>query len=261
MFHTSVIASGSKGNCVLVTSSTTAILLDAGISMRSILQAMSNLGVDPSMLAAVVISHEHSDHTRSAGAICRKFKIPIYINRPTLAACGDRMGNVGDRLELFQTGSSFLIGDILVEAFAASHDAAEGNNFCFSPCDDPTKKLGVATDLGYPTQLSILKLSGLSTLVLESNHDDDMLQNGPYEWHLKQRIRSQHGHLSNNQAVGLLNSIIHPGLKNLVLAHLSEINNHPDIAEATMREYLHSIRSDINLIVANQYHHTPLIEV
>ncbi len=261
MFHTSVIASGSKGNCVLVTTSTTAVLLDAGVSMRSILDAMDEMGVSHDKLAAVVISHEHSDHTRSAGAISRKLKIPIYINRPTLAACGDRLGNVGDRLELFHTGSSFVIGDIQVEAFAASHDAAEGSNFCFYPINNPERKLGVATDLGYPTKLSIMKLSGVSTLVLESNHDDEMLMNGPYDWHLKQRIRSQHGHLSNEQAVGLISSIMHPGLKYLILAHLSEINNHPDLAESTMRDYLQSIRSDIKLIVANQYYHTPLIEV
>jgi phosphoribosyl 1,2-cyclic phosphodiesterase len=107
----------------------------------------------------------------------------------------------------------------------------------------------------------VVKLSNASTLILESNHDETMLMNGPYDWHLKQRIRSTHGHLSNLQAVGLLSSILHPGLKNLILAHLSEINNDPALALSTMRSYLDSIRSDINLQVARQDTHTPLLDV
>ncbi|MDD2227991.1 MAG: MBL fold metallo-hydrolase [Candidatus Cloacimonetes bacterium] len=261
MFQTTVIASGSKGNCVLVQTSSTAILLDAGISMYRILAAMEALHLDAGKLAAVVVSHEHGDHTRSVGAVSRKLKIPIMINRPTLSYCGDRLGNVGDRLVIFQTGSIFTIGDITVEAFAASHDAAEGCNFCMYPTDEPSRKLGIATDLGYPSQLSVFKLSGASTLILESNHDETMLMNGPYDWHLKQRIRSTHGHLSNIQAVGLLSSVYHPGLKNLILAHLSEVNNDPALAERTMRDYLDSIRSDIKLLVAAQNCPTPLIDV
>lgn len=261
MFQTTVIASGSKGNCVLVQTSSTAILLDAGISMRRIFEAMEALQINPYKLAAVVVSHEHGDHTRSVGAVSRKLQIPVMLNRPTLAYCGDRIGNVRDRINVFQTGSTFTVGDITIEAFAASHDAAEGCNFCFYPTHEPHKKLGVATDLGYPSQLSVLKLSGASTLILESNHDETMLMNGPYDWHLKQRIRSAHGHLSNIQAVGLLSSVLHPGLKNLILAHLSEINNDPSLAVSTMRNYLESVRSDINLLVAMQDRHTPLIDV
>jgi phosphoribosyl 1,2-cyclic phosphodiesterase len=183
------------------------------------------------------------------------------LNRPTLAYCGDRIGNVQDRITIFQTGSTFTVGDITIEAFASSHDAAEGCNFCLYPTHEPQRKLGVATDLGYPSQLSVLKLSAASTLILESNHDETMLMNGPYDWHLKQRIRSAHGHLSNIQAVGLLTSVLHPGLKNLILAHLSETNNDPTLAESTMRSYLESVRSDINLLVAMQDRHTPLIDV
>jgi phosphoribosyl 1,2-cyclic phosphodiesterase len=261
MFQTSVIASGSKGNCVLVQTSSTAILLDAGISMFRILEAMEALRIDPRKLSAILVSHEHGDHTRSVGAVSRKLRIPIMLNRPTLSRCGDRIGNVGDRIQIFQTGSSFTIGDISVEAFASSHDAAEGCNFCLYPASEPERRLGIATDLGYPSQLSVVKLSNASTLILESNHDETMLMNGPYDWHLKQRIRSTHGHLSNLQAVGLLSSILHPGLKNLILAHLSEINNDPALALSTMRSYLDSIRSDINLQVARQDTHTPLLDV
>ncbi|GAB1468497.1 MBL fold metallo-hydrolase [Candidatus Cloacimonadota bacterium] len=261
MFQTTVIASGSKGNCVLVQTASTAILLDAGVSMYRILETMVALHIDPAKLAAIVVSHEHGDHIRSVGAVSRKLKIPIMINRPTLSFCGDRLGNVGERLVIFHTGSSFTIGDITVEAFSASHDAAEGCNFCTYPTDEPSRKLGIATDLGYPSNLSVVKLSGASTLILESNHDETMLMNGPYDWHLKQRISSNRGHLSNNQAVGLLSTVYHAGLKNLILAHLSEVNNDPALAEKIMRDYLESIRSDIRLMVATQNSHTPLIDV
>jgi phosphoribosyl 1,2-cyclic phosphodiesterase len=261
MFQTSIIASGSKGNCVLVQTDDTALLIDAGISMRRILDTMATLEIPENRLAAVLVSHEHSDHIRSVGAIARKLKIPIYINRPTLSLCGDKLGNIGGLVNIFNTGSSFQIGDIEVEAFAASHDSAECCNFTFAPQRDNSRKLGIATDLGYPTQLSIMKLSGSSTLILESNHDEVMLMNGPYDWHLKQRIKSSQGHLSNIQAVGLVSSLPHHGLKNLILAHLSETNNDPILAERTMREYLSSIRSDAMLMVASQDTHTPLIDI
>lgn len=261
MFQTSVIASGSKGNCVLLQTSSTAILLDAGISLYRIVDAMQALHASVDKLAGVIVSHEHSDHIRSVGAVCRKLKIPIYINRPTLSRCEERLGRIDDRLHIFNTGSSFMIGDIVVEAFASSHDAADSCNFVFYPENMPERKLGVATDLGYPTNLSLHKLSGASTLILESNHDLTMLMDGPYEWHLKQRIRGNHGHLSNEQAVGLISALHHNGLKNLILAHLSEINNHPSIAEKTMRDYLESIRSDVKLLIAQQDRHTPLISV
>lgn len=261
MFQTCVIASGSKGNCVLVQTASTALLLDAGISMSRILVVLDIFHIPHSKLAAVIVSHEHSDHIRSVGAISRKLKIPIYINRLTLSRCEDRLGNIQNRIELFQTGNRFEIGDLIIEPFTSSHDAADSSNFLFYPEQNSQYKLGVATDLGYPTQLSVLKLSGASTLVLESNHDETMLLEGPYDWHLKQRIRSAQGHLSNVQAVGLISSIHHPGLKNLVLAHLSETNNLPSLAEKTMRSYLESIRSDVKLYVAAQDTHTPLLEV
>ncbi|MDD4309837.1 MAG: MBL fold metallo-hydrolase [Candidatus Cloacimonetes bacterium] len=261
MFQTTVVASGSKGNCVLVQSDSTALLVDAGVSMRRILEVMDRFNIPREKLAGVLVSHEHSDHIRSVGAISRRLDVPIYINRLTLSSCAEKLGNVGDKISLFNTGSSFRVGDIVVEAFSSSHDAADSCNFVLYPESEPSIKLGVATDLGYPSQLSVHKLSNTSTLILESNHDEIMLMEGPYDWHLKQRIRSQHGHLSNKQAVGLISSLIHPGLKNLILAHLSEINNCPIIAERTMREYLESIRCEVKLLVAQQDSHTPLIDV
>ncbi len=261
LFQTLVIASGSKGNCVLVQTDRTAVLLDAGVSMRRIQDSMADWGISFSKLSAIIVSHEHGDHTRSVGAISRKLRIPILINRSTLAQCDWKLGKVDDRIALFNTGTSIQVGDIIIEAFASSHDAADSCNFVFYPENEQSRRLGIATDLGYPTQLSVLKLSNASTLILESNHDEVMLMDGPYDWHLKQRIRSTQGHLSNVQAVGLLSSLMHPGLKNLILAHLSEINNHPELARNTMDAYLKSIRSEIRLIVAEQDRATELIDV
>ncbi|MEN6445951.1 MAG: MBL fold metallo-hydrolase [Candidatus Cloacimonas sp.] len=261
MFQTLIIASGSRGNCVFMQTERTALLLDAGISLQRILDCLDSYGIDKSKISGILVSHEHSDHIKSVGSVSRKLKIPIYINRPTLSSCSERLGNIQDRIVLFNTGTSFEIGDIYVEAFSSSHDAAECCNFVFSPLSEPKRKLGVATDLGYPTQLSILKLSNVSTLILESNHDERMLMEGPYQWKLKQRIRGSQGHLSNVQAVGLISALVHPGLKNLILAHLSEINNLPSLAEKTMRDYLESIRSDIKLFVAEQNRPTPIIEI
>jgi len=261
LFQTLVIASGSKGNCVLVQTGRTALLLDAGVSMRRIQESMADWGIPFDKLSAIIVSHEHGDHTRSVGAISRKLRIPIIINRSTLAQCDWKLGKVDDRITLFNTGTAFQVGDIIIEAFASSHDAADSCNFVFYPESEQSRRLGVATDLGYPTQLSVLKLSNASTLILESNHDEVMLMEGPYDWHLKQRIRSTQGHLSNVQAVGLLSSLMHPGLKNLVLAHLSEINNHPELARNTMDAYLKSIRSEVRLIVAEQDRATELIDV
>jgi len=261
LFQTLVIASGSKGNSLLVQTETSAILLDAGVSMRRIQESLEKVGIPFSKLAAILVSHEHSDHTRSVGAISRKLKIPIFINRSTFAQCDWKLGRVDDRLAFFHTGSSFQIGDIIVEAFSSSHDAADSCNFVFYPESDSNRKLGVATDLGYPTHLSLVKLANTSTLVLESNHDEVMLMEGPYDWHLKQRIRSSQGHLSNSQAVGLVSAIMHPGLKNLVLAHLSEINNDPRLAHSTMETFLQSIRSEVNLIVAEQDKASGLIDI
>jgi phosphoribosyl 1,2-cyclic phosphodiesterase len=258
MFQTSVLASGSKGNAILVRSRDTSIIVDAGISMKRIYAALEQLKVPRESVKAVLVSHEHSDHTRGAGAICRNLKIPIMITPDTYAYCSHKLGALHDRLYYFETGTAFEIGDILVHPFSSSHDAVDSSNFCFEHDD---KKLGIAIDLGYPTRLTIHKLSGAHTLILESNHDLKMLMEGPYEPSLKMRVKSDKGHLSNDQAVGLLSQILHPGLKNIILAHLSETNNLPLLAARLMQDYLESIRSEIKLLVAAQDCHTPLVDI
>lgn len=258
MFQTSVLASGSKGNAILVRSRSTSIIVDAGISMRRILSALDQLKVSPTSVKAVIVSHEHSDHTRGAGALSRALKIPVYISPDTYAYSVHKLGSLHDRLIYFENGAAFEVGDILVQPFSSSHDAADSSNFCF---EHDERRLGLATDLGYPTRLTVQKLGNVHSLILESNHDITMLMEGPYDWALKMRVKSNKGHLSNEQAVGLISQILHPGLQNIILAHLSETNNLPDLADKMMRQYLESIRSDIRLLVASQDCHTPLVDV
>ncbi len=261
MFQTSVLVSGSKGNAVLVRTGDVAVLLDAGVAARTIFAALDDLGFDPALLKAVIVSHEHSDHTRGVGVMARKLKIPVYINEGTLNQCAHRLGELPAGVRMFETGDTFSIRDLVIHAFKASHDAVDCCNFTFIRDGDAERKLGVATDLGFPTALAVNKLKHCTTLVLESNHDERMLMIGPYDWELKQRIKSIKGHLSNLQAVGVVSQVMHHGLQNLILAHLSEINNDPQLALQTMRDYLQTIRSDIQLLVAEQHRHTPLLDV
>lgn len=258
MFQTSVLASGSRGNSIFVRSRDTGIILDAGVSMKRIFNALDDLEQPHSIIKAVIVSHEHTDHARSAGALCRKLKIPLFISADTYSYSAHKLGKVDDYLQYFESGTDFMIGNILVRPFYSSHDAADSNNFCF---EYDERKLGVAIDLGFAHRLTLQKLQGSNTLILESNHDHEMLINGPYEWQLKQRVSSNLGHLSNDEAIGLISQVMHEGLKNVVLAHLSEQNNTPELAYSSMKSYLESIRSDAKLMVASQDFHTPLIDI
>lgn len=261
MFQTAVIASGSKGNCVLVRTSQTALLVDAGISAKRIWEACERLNVDKTSIEGILITHEHSDHISGAGAVSRHLKIPVYLTRDTYMECKHRLGNMDNRINFIQAGNSFTIKNLLIHPFSSPHDAIDSCNFTLTHIDNKSRKLAIATDVGYQSKPLVMHLSECSTIILESNHDIKLLMDGPYPWHLKQRIRSNHGHLSNLDAVGVIGQIIHSGLKTLILAHLSEVNNHPDIAEQTMREFLQTLNSETKLIIADQYTHTNLIDI
>ena len=261
MFQTSVLVSGSKGNALIVRTAEVTVLVDAGVSARTIFNALNELGIDRQELKGILISHEHSDHTRGIGAVARTLKIPVYANYDTYTRCAEKIGRLPEPVRFFETGRSFNIRDLIIHPFSSPHDAADSCNFTFVKEDEGERKLGYATDLGFPTKLAINKLMYCTTLVLESNHDLQMLKDGPYDWYLKQRIQSDNGHLSNIQAVGVVSQVMHHGLENLILAHLSEINNNPQLAHDTMTDYLKTIRSEVRLLVAGQYEHTPLINI
>ncbi|KQC07892.1 MAG: MBL fold metallo-hydrolase [Candidatus Cloacimonas sp. SDB] len=261
MFQTAILASGSRGNSILIRTSSTKILLDAGLSGRRISETIRNIGLEEKKINALIVSHEHNDHVGGAGIACRKYRIPLFITEPTYKLVETRLGRLISGVEFFHSGEQFTIGDIIITPFSSSHDVVDGCNFTFEKVGDRSRKLAVATDLGFSSRLLVTKLRNASTIILESNHDDEMLLRGPYPFLLKQRVKSRHGHLSNEQAVAVISQIIHPGLKNLVLAHLSEQNNTPEIARRVMESYLKEINYELNLFISLQNEPTPILDI
>jgi len=196
----SMLASGSRGNCAIVASSTTKILVDAGISCRETFKRMKSLGDDPHSLSAILITHEHCDHIYGLATLAKKLRIPVFMTGAThqswCRAMRDENGEKPklERFERFESGHSFQVGDIAVRPFTIPHDAVDPVGFTFRA---EGIKVGIATDLGY-VPLSVRDhLRGCDVLVMESNHDLEMLRVGPYPWSVKQRVMSRVGHLSN----------------------------------------------------------------
>ncbi|GAB6146335.1 MBL fold metallo-hydrolase [Desulfocicer niacini] len=230
------LASGSKGNAVFVSGGDSAVLVDAGLSGIELERRMAEKGLSPEMLSAVVITHEHTDHIRGAGILSRRYNIPLYINRQTLQAASQKLGTLHD-VQDFRCGVSFHIGDLKIDPFSISHDAADPSGFTL---EHGGVKFGLATDLGVATHLVKNHLRGCSLLYVEANHDPDMLTRGPYPWYLKQRVRSRLGHLSNAAAGDLVNEVRDDSLRHVFLAHLSHENNTPAQALQTFQERLNT---------------------
>ena len=228
------LASGSKGNAILVCGHRTRILLDAGLSTKELVLRLQQTSVKANQLDAVVISHEHIDHVRGLGTLSRRFNLPVYLTRGTLDNLSPEIGELPE-VKLFQPGIPFGIGDLRIKPFAISHDAQDPAGFVL---EHGTHRLGVCTDLGVVTQLVRTRLQGCHGLILEANHDPDLLFKGPYPLPLKQRIRSRHGHLSNEESFELLKSIQHGDLQIVLFAHLSEVNNQPELVLKGSREHL-----------------------
>lgn len=257
-FKVCALASGSRGNCIYIQSGGTRLLIDAGLTMRDTKLRLALIGVKPEELSAVIISHEHTDHVKGAGAIGRAFGLPVYMTPSTKKAGA---GWLGGKLTVreFEAGSPFEVGDIRVEPFSTPHDAVDPVGFTFYA---GRQKVGFATDLGYATSLVIERLKGSNLLVLESNHDPAMLKAGPYPWQLKQRVAGREGHLSNEDAGRLLTELLHDGLSHVVLAHLSQINNLPELAfGSASRTISGSPYGDVRIGVAMQDSVGELIEV
>jgi len=229
----SMLASGSRGNCALVSSASTKILVDAGISCRETFKRMKALSEDPHSLSAILITHEHSDHVYGLAVLAKKLRIPVFMTGATHQAWSRAMRNQNgekpqlEKFERFESGHSFQVGDIAVRPFTIPHDAADPVGFTFRA---DGIKVGVATDLGY-IPLSVRDhLRGCDVLVVESNHDVEMLRVGPYPWSVKQRVMSRVGHLSNLALADFFSNDYDNNATFVVLAHLSEQNNHPEIA-------------------------------
>ena len=228
-----VLASGSRGNSTIVQSSTTRILVDAGISCRETFKRMKAAGDDPQALSAILITHEHTDHVSGLLVLARKLKIPVFMTGATHQAWARALRDAdGERpelaqLEFFSSGRGFQIGDIGVMPFTIPHDAADPVGFTFRA---DGMKVAIATDLGYMPPSVRDQLRGCDLLVLESNHDVEMLRVGSYPWSVKQRVMSRVGHLSNGALADFFTNDYDNNATFVVLAHLSEQNNLPEIA-------------------------------
>lgn len=229
------IASGSSGNCIYVGSDHTHLLVDAGISNKRIEQGLNELGVKGSELTAIVVTHEHSDHTKGLGVLARKYGVPIYGTKETLEEISG-MKYLGEYpKELLcpvLPDVDFQVGDLTVKPFSIDHDAA---NPVAYRIQNGGKSVAVATDMGHYSQYTIDHLQGLDAILLESNHDVRMLETGPYPYYLKRRILGDYGHLSNENAGRLLNCILHDNMKKVLLGHLSKENNYEELAYETVK--------------------------
>ncbi len=224
-----ILGSGSKGNSTIIASSRTRVLLDAGLSCRETFRRMREAGEEPESLHAILISHEHSDHVAGLPVMARKLHATVYMSGMTNDAWGraaDGDANLS-RLELFSVGCPFQIGDIAVTPFTIPHDAADPVAFSFST---EGVKVSVVTDLGYMPASVREHIRRSDVLVIESNHDLEMLRGGPYPWAVKQRVMSRVGHLSNAALAEFFSTDYDGSAAYVVLAHLSEQNNHPEIA-------------------------------
>lgn len=253
-----VLSSGSKGNSILVCGGKTQILLDAGLSAKELVARLSRSVKQAFRLDALVVSHEHQDHVRGIGVLSRRFDLPVYLSQGTLDNLPPQLGQCSS-VQIFHPGTPFTIGDLQLQPFAISHDAAEPAGFIIQ---NGASRLAVCTDLGTVTHLVKTKLRHCHGLIIEANHDTDMLINGPYPWHLKQRIKSRHGHLSNVETCALLQEIYHSELQAVVFAHMSETNNHPEVASRCFQELCtldewHAVHFEIGL----QYDLTPAFEL
>ncbi|MDY0291525.1 MAG: MBL fold metallo-hydrolase [Desulfuromonadaceae bacterium] len=226
------LASGSKGNAIYVESESTKVLIDAGLSARELTRRLEGIGVAAQDLDAIVVSHEHRDHCLGAGPLCRRYGLPLYCLPQTFEA----LPSIGvvDYCAL-NAGERLRVGDVAVEAFPVTHDAVAPVGFVLS---SGGVRVGIATDLGVVTRLVLERLQRCQVLVLEANHDEHMLHAGPYPWHLKQRVRGQHGHLSNRQAAELLQELLWPELKAVFMAHMSETNNTEELARDSFQRVL-----------------------
>ena len=229
------IASGSSGNCIYAGTETTHVLIDAGISTKRIEKGLCDVGVKPSELSAICITHEHSDHVRGLGVLSRKYEIPIYGTEKTLEEIR-KMKYLGEYpRELFRPirpDVDFAVGDMTVKPFHIDHNAADPVAYRLQ---HGGKSIAVATDLGHYDQYTIDHLLDLDAVLLESNHDLHMLETGPYPYYLKRRIMGDYGHLSNENAGRLLNCILNDKLKHILLGHLSKENNLPELAYETVK--------------------------
>jgi phosphoribosyl 1,2-cyclic phosphodiesterase len=249
-----VLSSGSRGNCIYVESDAVKIIIDSGLSVKELGRRLESIDRTPGELDAVFLTHEHSDHIGGVGPLVRKYSIPLYATNGTFQA-GKKLGIV-PVFNPIRSGEIVHLENLEIEPYTTSHDAQESIAYVIR-CHN--RKLGHATDMGMVTHQACEALKNSHVLLLESNHDVEMLDFGPYSWALKKRIKSDLGHLSNEACGELLSAVKHEHLQRVILMHLSQTNNHPEIAHVTALQALGSHTPILSL--ASQDQPTELIEV
>jgi phosphoribosyl 1,2-cyclic phosphodiesterase len=241
-----VLASGSKGNATWVAGPAGALLLDCGLSARETLRRLSLMGLDHLKLKGIVVTHEHRDHVAGVRVLAKQLRLPVMATKATWKA----MALAGEaRHQAIVAGEAFALAGMTLHPFSVPHDAVDTVGLVVSA---GAARLGLCTDLGQALALVRTRLAGCQALVLEANHDPELLAAGPYPPWLKQRVRSRHGHLSNRQGAELLAEVHHPDLRRVVLAHLSEVNNRPELARAEVQGALEGLGSRAEVAVAEQ---------
>jgi phosphoribosyl 1,2-cyclic phosphodiesterase len=252
-----VLGSGSKGNCTLIESGSTTILIDAGFSGKEIRRRLGLINRSLEDLTAILVTHEHGDHINGVGVLSRRCGLPVYANVATHRAAESKVKKLHQRLE-FETGTGFVFDDLDIHPFRISHDTADPVGFLVA---DKDSSMAYCTDTGKVTTLIRQRLRHCQALVLEANYDPKMLMDGPYPMHIKQRVRSNQGHLANGDTARFLADMAASPLRHAVLAHLSETNNLPELAQARVRREIEHLRSDFSLELARQDRPTRLFAV
>lgn len=246
--------SGSSGNALLVCAGETRVLVDAGMTGKALTGALLKVGVEPGSLHAIMITHEHSDHIRGAGVLSRRFDLPVYANEGTWLAMEDKVGEVALRnRRVFETGQDFYVRDLDIQSFPIPHDAREPVGYAIHY---KGWKVATATDLGHIARDWMQAVQGAKVLMLEANHDVEMLMQGRYPQYLKRRIRGRKGHLCNEDSGKALIQLVESGVQYCVLGHLSQENNLPDLAYQTVEKLLLeagiACGRDVQLSLANR---------
>lgn len=249
------LASGSSGNSYYIGTDSTRILVDAGLSGKGIRERLEQINIDIAGFGGILVTHEHDDHIKGVGILSRRYNIPVYATALTWEAMEHSLGKIApENRQYLEPGKSFEIGDLSGEVFCTYHDAQDPIGFNFFSGD---RKVSFATDTGCLPQSTEVKLFDSDVLILEANHDVTMLQKGPYPWHLKKRIMSDHGHLSNECAGSSLSRVIGGKTKHVILAHLSQENNLPSLAQTTVTRILAEAgidtEQDITMKVASRH--------
>jgi len=249
-----VLASGSTGNTAFLATSKTRILIDAGLSVRELTRRLAEIGEKPEDIDAVLITHEHSDHVAGLSRFIRwRVKqakpVTVFASHLTTPMIDWEEDCPPAGVHRFQAGSGWMIGNIAVQSFTIPHDAVDPVGFCFHA---EGVKIGIATDLGYVPDSIKVHLRRVQILLMESNHDLDMLKVGPYPWSVKQRVMGRNGHLSNAVTCDFVENDLDRGVQTLILGHLSEHNNHPEIVRMGAEQSLLRCGLEPRLVIAEQ---------